>query len=739
MGIRYLRIMGIGISDNKLDLIDVPALITFQDQLCQGKIHWPTKWHSTPYKKLKRILLQNNKTEVVERVRAFLNDQLQRCVISRRSHDVGGSFEEGRETSDPATSSSAEKVYGEDLISYQQLTEEQQRVVDFVLKGYNTYIGGSAGTGKSLIIRVLRQELVRLGLAVRVTATTGIAARRLRGATLHHSLGINMHGEFTRRADLNSFDVIIIDEVSMLSKELFEALDYQLRRANDVELPFGGVQVILSGDFMQLGAVCSLSIMHSALFRQNFAMLKLQTPVRQGGNAVFLRQLGQIRRGVVPDDLNETVKITLYEETIKYINESVESGVVNLFPTNKEVEEANLIELDKLEGMPVSFPALLQPPCLLGRWSSTYILKIVLDDPRDVEVPKLAAVLEKYVLEFVKGTPFATDLATPRMGLKNFVLYKIFTDAFAFRVRIPRDMSVVDEAKLALHLRAMEPWLPSQGVGVSLQDIIDSPNGLHTDTDIYTLTRYAENYPVSAPLCLKVGAKVMLRTNLSGDLVNGSIGVVVGFRELSIHCFPQFLATPDRNALVSRYADFLQYEHNFTPPIVPEVKFRNGLVVAIPPATFVVGGFSDTHHYSMEIVALPLSLAYAFTVHKVQGLTLVGRVHLELSRMWPCEHLLYVAMSRVRNPDQLSMSSFHNDLVRCASECLVFDDALPPVERVRVLPHFLKATWMRDPKRRKAIVNEKRKLKQQANVKESTKSHATQSAGSGAGDVVVSS
>ncbi|CAD2222839.1 hypothetical protein AGDE_13804 [Angomonas deanei] len=72
--------------------------------------------------------------------------------------------------------------------------------------------------------------------------------------------------------------------------------------------------------------------------------------------------------------------------------------------------------------------------------------------------------------------------------------------------------------------------------------------------------------------------------------------------------------------------------------------------------------------------------------------------------MWPCEHLLYVAMSRVRNPEQLSISHFHRDLVRAASDCVLFDDCLPAVTEVKVKPYFIAATWKRSPQRRKKVL-----------------------------------
>ncbi|KEG13674.1 putative PIF1 helicase-like protein [Trypanosoma grayi] len=63
--------------------------------------------------------------------------------------------------------------------------------------------------------------------------------------------------------------------------------------------------------------------------------------------------------------------------------------------------------------------------------------------------------------------------------------------------------------------------------------------------------------------------------------------------------------------------------------------------------------------------------------------------------MWPCEHLLYVAMSRVRNPEQLSMSSFEPSMVVANKECVEFDRKLPAVHNLPPTDGFPVASWRR--------------------------------------------
>ncbi|ESL09140.1 PIF1 helicase-like protein [Trypanosoma rangeli SC58] len=665
--IRALGVLGIGVSQEsqELDVVDPAALLELQSKLLMKQVSWPALWRSSLFRQVQYALLRTRGREeaaaaVVEEVRRLLRTHYQRAKARSGAGVVSNDDTMGGRdgSSGDEASSSSSMLLEERLFTYQDLNAEQQRVVDFVLEGHNTYIGGGAGTGKSLLLRVIRQELVRQGLSVAMTATTGIAATRIDGVTLHHCFGVNMHGECTRRAELRAFDVIIVDEISMLSRELFESLEYQLRRANSVDLPFGGVQVICSGDFLQLGAIASLPLVHSAVFRRYFAMLKLRQVVRQLGNEHFVRQLQELRRGSVPHDLQDTITFLSPGESAKAMMMNEESAV-KLLPTNKEVDAINQAELEKLPGELVVLPAQLQSPSLSGRWTATYILAVQHGDATALDKNKLFMALEQYVFEFVQKVPNASSLTVSLLGQRHVVLYKLFVDAFVFRVRIPHELNEKDEHELAFHLRNLETWLPAQGLGVYLREIVASPDGLHTDVDEYILTQYAKNSPMMSPLGLKKGAKVMLRTNLSPGLVNGSLGVVVGFKELKLDSLPRHLTKFGRLDAVDSYTEFLQYEHSFPVALAPEVDFGGDRVIVVPPTTFFVGGLSNTNHYHMGIVALPLCLAYAFTVHKVQGLTLVGRVHLELSRMWPCEHLLYVAMSRVRNPEQLTVSSFH--------------------------------------------------------------------------------
>ncbi|CAJ1018820.1 PIF1-like helicase/AAA domain containing protein, putative [Leishmania shawi] len=810
--IRSLALMGIGVDQTTRELCvtDGEALRNLAGALRAHHVSWPQLWSRGPlYRQIERLLSDATVEDPVERVAGLLKLQYNRSHLQWQKPglvvcgDAAGSVQAPSAAEATTAQPSVAESIDEKLLTLQDLNMEQQAVVQLVMQGHHTYIGGGAGTGKSVLLRVIKQQLVCEGLAVAVTGTTGIASSQIGGCTLHHCLGISPLGEFTRRKDLSSYDVIIIDEVSMLSRELFESLEVHLRRANNLNLPFGGVQMILSGDFLQLGAIHAQPLITSPVFRRNFIQLKLHTLVRQNRDLRFAAQLQQLRRGMVPLDLRKSVRFmsrdqvvaehqaaavlrarqqaqlqqilstTATESTADPHREAwatsdgadaslrtqsasattpvtpfpqaghrdsvaaVVDGAVNLLPTNREVDATNTEQLDRLEGELITYTPQLLPPSLVGSWSPTYVLRICA--PQKLNMKTFTLEIQRYLTAFYthgqrassqvsrclsarpasieRGTAAFSSAAAasanfsdgswllgPSLNERSIVLYPLFVDALALRVRLPLTMGKEEGQQFLLYLSELDRHLEVIDSGVRVRDVLMHADGMHTEQDEFTLLQYAQHTPVSRPLGLKIGARVMLRTNLAPGLVNGSLGTVVGFRKLQINQLPRYIVgNAQREESILRYADYLQYEQGFDVPLVPVLDF-NGRQEVIPPVTHFVGGRSNTHFYSLGIVALPLSLAYAFTVHKVQGLTLVGRVHLELSRMWPCEHLLYVAMSRVRNPEQLSVSSFHPSLVRTAADCLLFDDSLPPVTQARIAPYMVAATWRRSRERRKKVV-----------------------------------
>ncbi|CCW65383.1 unnamed protein product [Phytomonas sp. EM1] len=195
----------------------------------------------------------------------------------------------------------------EQLLAFHQVVRE----------GRSVFITGGAGTGKSYLLRQIIASLPRA--TTFVTATTGLAAMNLSGTTLHRFAGCGLVEPWSDRKEVLSkmqasqrcraawraCHTLVIDEVSMLDAWFFDLLEYAARRIrqrpND---PFGGIQLVLSGDFLQLPPVVkqrrhtkpAFCFESEAWLRVNLQICLLTKPFRQK-NAFFFRLLNQIRFG----------------------------------------------------------------------------------------------------------------------------------------------------------------------------------------------------------------------------------------------------------------------------------------------------------------------------------------------------------------------------------------------------------------------------------------------------------
>ncbi|XP_008137349.2 ATP-dependent DNA helicase PIF1 [Eptesicus fuscus] len=145
-----------------------------------------------------------------------------------------------------------------------QLSEEQAAVLRVVLKGQSIFFTGSAGTGKSYLLKRILGSLPPTGTVT--TASTGVAACHIGGTTLHAFAGIGSgqaplaqcvalaQRPGVRQGWLNC-QRLVIDEISMVEAELFDKLEAVARTVRQQNKPFGGIQLIICGDFLQLPPV----------------------------------------------------------------------------------------------------------------------------------------------------------------------------------------------------------------------------------------------------------------------------------------------------------------------------------------------------------------------------------------------------------------------------------------------------------------------------------------------------
>ena len=137
--------------------------------------------------------------------------------------------------------------------------------LEILLSGEHVLLTGAAGSGKTYVLREFIKESKLAGKHISVTATTGLAATHLGGTTIHAWSGIGIHDELPKnffshltkgRMDIIlKTDVLVIDEISMLHHFRLDLVDQIVRTVRKSDKPFGGIQVVLCGDFFQLPPV----------------------------------------------------------------------------------------------------------------------------------------------------------------------------------------------------------------------------------------------------------------------------------------------------------------------------------------------------------------------------------------------------------------------------------------------------------------------------------------------------
>jgi len=241
---------------------------------------------------------------------------------------------------------------------------------DFALhlmkSGKNVFLTGAPGTGKTHVLRSYINYLREEKVPHAVLAPTGIAASHLDGSTVHSYFG------FGPRDHINQFDleeltereylwkrmralrVLIIDEVSMLSPDLFRSIDLALRTFRFSSEPFGGVQVILSGDFFQLPPIREGRKGERFAFQTEvWEHLQLRGVALEESYRQEDERFLEVLRAIRERRLNEQhIQVLRSREGV-----SLGEVGVRLYTHNVDVDTLNERSLEQLEGSPQIFSA----------------------------------------------------------------------------------------------------------------------------------------------------------------------------------------------------------------------------------------------------------------------------------------------------------------------------------------------------------------------------------------------
>ena len=469
------------------------------------------------------------------------------------------------------------------------LCDEQLALVELIMDGKNVFYTGSAGCGKSTVLNHFVTLLRRENKHVDILAPTGRAALAVNGRTLHsyagwipsslsHPLRIlesNAHRTKVRKR-LAATNVLIIDEISMVANHVFERLDRIMQSARYSKKPFGGVQIIVTGDFCQLPPVKAFEY-----------CLHCGTTL-----------------GPVPVDG-------------KYDCPNAECS-------------AQFEEIDKW-----AFRS--------AAWRNCNFEHVNLNVIHRQKDANFKALLEKRRI----GLPYSVDerrlLLHHKSDTRDAV--KLFPKRESVRKINGRELEQLSGRALTYCCVDDFSWKPRHA------DLKDK--GEYCSEPMNHVLKALREHTLESNLVLKEGMLVILVVNwdLESSLANGSQGTIVGFEKHQPHWFPQ----------VSRKRDYSGYKNGLLNKFVertavqewPIVQFLNGRKRTIYPRC-IINELGDDEPYSLlSRTQIPLTAAWAMTVHKAQGMTL-SRVVVDLRHTFePGQD--YVALSRAETLNGLKV------------------------------------------------------------------------------------
>ncbi len=238
---------------------------------------------------------------------------------------------------------------------------KQKDALNILKAGKNVYLTGAAGSGKTYVLNEYISYLKNRGVSVGVTASTGIAATHIGGVKIHSWSGLGIK-DTLNEADIENLvqkeylykrfertRILVIDEVSMLSSRLFDFVERVCRAMKRSEEPFGGMQVVLSGDFFQLspiardGGNAEFINMSDAWKNMDVRVCYLEEQFRHDDSSLE-RILNEMRGCAV----SQKTRAMLAEMCGRECAEKI--APTRLYTHNADVDAENQHELDKLPG-----------------------------------------------------------------------------------------------------------------------------------------------------------------------------------------------------------------------------------------------------------------------------------------------------------------------------------------------------------------------------------------------------
>jgi len=464
------------------------------------------------------------------------------------------------------------------------LSDEQKYAFMKFKQGENLFITGPGGSGKTRLVKLFNDYSDLHKKNIPVCAMTGCAAVLLNcnARTLHSWSGIKLaKGEKSKviaSVLRNQYAVkkwrkatgIILDEVSMLSKKIFEIIEEIARKMKNSSLPFGGMQIIFTGDFFQLPPVgtdgepdteqfCFESPVWNLVFKME-NHIELKTIFRQN-DPIYINILNEIRYG----ELSETNKLLLQSYVNREYDPLKHNGCVptKLFALRAKADYVNTMMFSKIKEKEFIFEAIRKHDCFTNMDSSKPIPQEIIAKCRQLSSTDITQELEMMV----------------------------------------------------------------------------------------------GSIPCPQVLRMKKGAAVMCTINLDMEngICNGSQGIVLDILENTIPT-----------------------QTNISPTII-KVRFSNGITRDIG-----LHYWQSDDYPMLAIGQYPLSLAWALTIHKIQGATL-SMAEMDIGQSIFEYGQTYVALSRIKSLDGLYLSAFHSQKIKANPKVSEFYKTIPEILKLKTI------------------------------------------------------
>lgn len=291
---------------------------------------------------------------------------------------------------------------------------KQDRAFELLKSKANVFLTGPAGSGKTFLLNKYLQYLKGKKKKVAITASTGIAATILNGQTIHSWTGIGIKESLSKAQlyqlesdeklskKINKTDVLIIDEISMLSASRLDSINLVCQQIRQSSKAFGGLQVVVAGDFFQLPPVVKTESEDGRLACQadiwsimDLKVAYLDDQFRQKTDDKLYSILKAMRENLLSASLIESLE--------KCLNSKIDFGkVTKLYSHNRSVDQENNLELSKIDERPKSF--------FMTEKGSSYLLNSLKKSclaPETLVLKKGAIVMfvkNNYQKKYVNGT-----------------------------------------------------------------------------------------------------------------------------------------------------------------------------------------------------------------------------------------------------------------------------------------------------------------------------------------------